>query len=54
MTRQDDQTLFDLRWQRSERDLVSSLGRLYGAAPDLLPRLKTLAGEALAGTASNP
>ncbi len=42
MTRQDDQTLFDLRWQRSERDLASSLGRLYGMAPDLLPRLKTL------------
>lgn len=42
MTRKDDQTLFDLRWQRSERDLASSLGRLYGTAPDLLPRLKTL------------
>jgi hypothetical protein len=42
MTRQDDQTLFDLRWQRSERDLVSSFGRLYGATPDLLTRLKSL------------
>ncbi len=42
MTRQDEQILFDLRWQRSERDLVSSLGRLYGATPDLLPRLKSL------------
>jgi amylosucrase len=34
--------LFELRWQRSEHDLVSSLTRLYGEHPDLISRLKVL------------
>jgi amylosucrase len=42
MAGSDDQRLFDLRWQRSERDLVSSLTRLYGDAPHLLARLRAL------------
>lgn len=42
MTVQDGKQLFELRWQRSERDLVSSLTRLYGENKDLLDRLKTL------------
>ena len=33
MADRQDQRLFDLRWQRSERDLLSSLGRIYGDVP---------------------
>ncbi|MFT3672295.1 amylosucrase [Aestuariivirga sp.] len=42
MADRQDQRLFDLRWQRSERDLLSSLGRIYGDVPGLTERLKTL------------
>ena len=37
-----NQRLFDLRWQRSERDLVASLQRLYGENPAFVARLKAL------------
>jgi amylosucrase len=34
--------LFDLRWQRGERDLLSSFRKLYGERPDAEARLKAL------------
>jgi amylosucrase len=37
-----DRTLFDLRWQRSERDLLSSFRLLYGENPTIEARLKAL------------
>ena len=37
-----NQRLFELRWQRSERDLVASLQRLYGENPAFVARLKAL------------
>ena len=37
----NDQTLFDLRWHRSERDLLSSFRKLYGEHPELEARLKS-------------
>ncbi len=40
MTETRDRLLFELRWQRSVHDLVSSLTRLYGDQPALVARLK--------------
>ena len=37
-----DQTLFDLRWKRSERDLLSSFRQLYGENATIEARLKAL------------
>jgi amylosucrase len=37
-----DDKLFTLRWQRSERDLLSSFRRLYGESPKTEARLKAL------------
>ncbi len=37
-----DKKLFDVRWQRSEHDLLSSFRRLYGEKPELEARLKAL------------
>jgi amylosucrase len=37
-----DDLLFDLRWKRSERDLLTSFQLLYGDKPDIERRLKAL------------
>ena len=42
MDSQNDDILFDLRWQRSARDLLSSLHVLYGENKDFEARLKAL------------
>jgi amylosucrase len=42
MEKPTDQTLFDLRWQRSERDLLSAFRLLYGEHPTVEARLKAL------------
>ena len=42
MVNSQDQTLFDLRWNRSERDLLSSFRTLYGEKPEIETRLKAL------------
>ena len=42
MENPQDLNLFDLRWQRSERDLLSSFRRLYGEHPRFEARLKAL------------
>lgn len=45
MVTEQDKRLFELRWQRGEHDLVSSLTRLYGDRPDLVTLLKALLWE---------
>jgi len=40
MSKLDDELLFNLRWQRSERDLLSAFVRVYGDRPDIVKRLK--------------
>jgi amylosucrase len=42
MEKSADQTIFDLRWARSERDLLSSFRLLYGENPEVEARLKAL------------
>jgi amylosucrase len=42
MDNSNDKTLFNLRWQRSERDLLSAFRNLYGENPKIEIRLKTL------------
>ena len=42
MPASQDQTLFDLRWARSERDLLSALSGLYDDVPALAERLRDL------------
>jgi amylosucrase len=42
MEKTANQTFFDLRWARSERDLLSSFRILYGSKPEIETRLKAL------------
>jgi amylosucrase len=39
---QSDQRLFDLRWQRSQSDLLQPLRQIYGTRPDFEEKLKAM------------